>query len=129
MLTFEGGPIQGTQNIMQKLQVSPTFELPTCALGKSQVTDALFRWSDCKADGLSTLMFLQSLGTIAHQPARMDVQPSLDSNNIVIFVVGQIKVHLSCALRLPASWRYTVLPMFTLQRCQSQVVPRCMPMY
>lgn len=40
MLTFEGGPIQGTQNIMQKLQVNPTFELPACVFGTSQVIDA-----------------------------------------------------------------------------------------
>ena len=34
----------------------------------------------------------QSLGKLAHNVQRFDVQPSVDANNLVIFVVGQVKV-------------------------------------
>lgn len=34
----------------------------------------------------------QSLGKLAHNVQRFDVQPSVDPNNLVIFVVGQVKV-------------------------------------
>lgn len=40
----------------------------------------------------------QSLGKLAHNVQRFDVQPSTDPNNLVIVVIGQVKV--SWLLRL-----------------------------
>ncbi len=35
---------------------------------------------------------MQSLGKLAHNVQRFDVQPSVDQNNLAIFVVGQVKL-------------------------------------
>lgn len=85
MLTFEGQQFMGTANISQKMAVRKHARLVGSA------------WEGtCPHIKTHTLVRTQqSLGKLAHNVQRFDVQPSVDQNNLVIFVVGQVKVRSS----------------------------------
>lgn len=86
MLTFEGQQFMGTANISQKMAVRKHARL---------VGSALEGHTYAYTTTHPIVRTHQSLGKLAHNVQRFDVQPSVDQNNLVIFVVGQVKVRSS----------------------------------
>lgn len=85
MLTFEGQQFMGVANISQKMAVC-TWLLAHVGFGPNPVALPFMHLL------IILLRRWQSLGKLAHNVQRFDVQPSTDPNNLVIVVIGQVKV-------------------------------------